>query len=1787
MLDRFLTTRSARRFDAIGIHLASPEMIRDWAKPTNPRSFNTGEVKKPETINYRTFKPERDGLFCEQIFGPVKDWECYCGKYKRVKHKDVVCERCGVEVTRSDVRRRKMGFIQLAAPVTHIWFFRGYPSYLSLLMDLSPKELERVIYYEAYLTLDPGDSPLDVKQIIPDEQRQELLKQGYRFRVDTGAAAVKTALESMSLADETADLEAELKVTVSKMKQEKIRKRLTALRGFEKSGNHPSWMIIEALPVMPPELRPLVALDGGRFASSDLNDLYRRIINRNNRLRKLSGMSAPELILRNERRMLQESVDAIIDNGKHGREIKGHNNRPMKSLSLMLKGKQGRFRQNLLGKRVDYSGRSVIVVGPELKLHQCGLPKKMALDLFKPFVIRKLQERDHNVTVKHAKNMVEDLDDEIWEALEEVIEEHPVLLNRAPTLHRLGIQAFQPHLVEGKAIRIHPLVCSAFNADFDGDQMAVHVPLSPEAQIEAKFLLSSTRNILKPAHGNPVAVPELDMVLGCNYLTKDVEKNSKYRLGRGGHIDGEADGGDGKRTLSFANPDDVIYAYDTNKIGIHEWVNVRIDSSGYSGVIQTTPGRVLFNQNIPKEMLWECEDIRGETVRLPFINREMKTKELDRLVSECFEQLGNRCAVEMLDHLKDIGFKYATISGLSLAITDFVVPVDRAALRSQAEEEVRQIREQYEAGEISDGERYNRTVGVWAKLTEDVQDSLFQTLQKSTPEQRIPSLPSPGSPELPGEAPPALPSGEDETAPPALPTLDGQGGNGETGGNLPQPFESALAAEESYARGFNPEHIMADSGARARYDQMRQISGMRGLMAKPDGSIIETPIFTSLREGLSVLEYFISTHGARKGLADTAIKTSSSGYLTRKLVDVAQDVIVTEEDCGTMNGVVKTMIEADEEGSSLAQIAIGRVAAKDILDPADGSVLIEANELITAEKAKRIDDAEVYEATFRSPLNCEAAAGVCRMCYGADLSTHRLVDIGEAVGIIAAQSIGEPGTQLTMRTFHTGGAATAGTAEEAVVRVRAREGRAVFSNLDTAVRPNGDLIALRNGRLIVEGDGGREMENRRVSTGSILLVQDGQRVEKDMPLFREPDHVPVLTKAAGTVRFDDILQGDTMEESIDEATGQRDLVITEYRDKIPRIEIVAEHGADAGIAIESYILPAQARLSVKEGETVSPGDTLARVPLETAKTSDIVSGLPRVQALFEASKPKDPAIITEIDGEVSFEGRSRNQQVVRVTPKDAPENFREYKISIGKFIRVQPGDHVVAGDKLTEGLENPHDLLDVKGRDETYRHLVREIKGVYRRQGERINDKHVEVIIRQMMRKVQITDRGDSDFLVGEMVTHGAFQKENRRIFGKTISREMTVAIDDIQEDHLGGALAEDVDNPAGGILATKGEKLTKKLIRQLQRASIRERIETATLKEAEEEYYQTKLAEDVVSADGTVLAKKGANVTKKLIQMLRKQVVVDSVEQISVEAAEEEYRGCKVGSDIPAPAGYLFAEKGGIVTKKLITRLRKAGVETLEVAVESEEAETQTASVSLKEAEKEYHQSTLAADAAAPEGFSLAKKDEIITKSLALQLRRDSIETLEAVRERPAIETIQVAIEKPYVSEVRLVLNQDARPAQATPILQGIKRASLSTDSFISAASFEETTRVLANAAAYGRWDALTGLKENLIMGRLIPAGTGIASNRQVEAQPIERIMRQDAIPQLPQEDGEGEEEDGDSLFREKLIEPDHSEDDAEQGFPDDEENAEMPLDIPGLEFEIDGSAEEWDDESGESAEE
>ena len=1805
-----MTSQSARRYNSIAIHLASPETIREWARPTNPdqHKHTKGEVTKPETINYRTFKPERHGLFCEAIFGPVKDWECYCGKYKRVKNKDVVCERCGVEVTKSDVRRRKMGYINLAAPVAHIWFCKSHPNYLSLLTNLSPTDLKRVIYYEAYLTLDPGNAPLEAKQVISSEERKQYLSEGYKFRAETGAEAVKAVLEAMPLEEEIADLEADLRATTSKMKSQAIRKRLSVLRRILASGNDPSWMVLEALPVMPPELRPLVALDGGRFATSDLNDLYRRVINRNNRLKKLAGVSAPEVIMRNERRMLQEAVDALIENSEtRGRPVLGPGRRPLKSLDMMLKGKGGRFRQNLLGKRVDYSGRSVIVVGPELELHQCGLPKRMALELFKPFIIRKLQEQDLTITIKRAKDMVEELEEPVWEALEEVIQEHPVLLNRAPTLHRLGIQAFQPHLVEGSAIRIHPLVCSAFNADFDGDQMAVHVPLSPEAQIEAKFLMLSTRNILKPAHGNPVAVPELDMVLGCNYLTKDVEKDPDYRLGLGGHIEsGEsaprrqvelAGGRIAERSagIVFANPDDALYAYNTGKIGIHEWVNVRIESEEGGAVIETTPGRVLFNQHIPKEMLWECEDVRGETAMLPFINREMKTKELDRLVSACFDQLGNRAAVEMLDHLKDIGFQYSTISGLSLAITDFVIPVDKAELRRRAEAEVQEIQNEYEAGAISDGERYNRTVAVWAKLTEDVQKHLFGTLQKSTPDQQKPTLQSPAAAALaPGDSAVERADDSEENAVEDAVEGDSEGAaalapddsaESDSENAAADAVESAVedappvpagvgalvsaesgngagaldSAVEKYAPGFNPEHIMADSGARARYDQMRQISGMRGLMAKPDGSIIETPIFTSLREGLSVLEFFISTHGARKGLADTAMQTAKSGYLTRKLVDVAQDVVVTEEDCGTTEGVKKTAIDADEEGITLGASAFGRVAAADIVSPSDGAVLVTAGELVTAEKAAAIDEAKVFEASFRSPLNCEAAAGICRQCYGADLSSHRLADIGEAVGIIAAQSIGEPGTQLTMRTFHTGGAATAAE-EEIVVRARAPKGKVVYRNLETiesqsfigfkggrpsvvskeskelsetwrgselhphrvalrngalavadeegrviedsrriyagwtllvedgqeveegdplyiktssspdslveeadireavgiiaaqstregivvrARAPKGKVVyrnletkkgqsfigfkdggpsvvskelretwrgselhphwvALRNGALVIEDEEGRVIEDSGCSiyAGWTLLVEDGQEVKKGEPLYMKtsssPDsladgvpisaagggnYVPILAIADGSVRFQDVTPGETVEELIDD-TGQRELAITEYDKDIPRIEIV--DGTDAVLA--SVVLPTGALLSVRGGDKVSEGDVLARMPSAAAKTVDIVAGLPRVEALFEVSAPKDPATITQIEGEVSFEGVVRNRQVIRVTPRDFQVPHQEYKIRIGKHLQVQEGDYVEAGDQLTDGLLDPRDLLEVRGREATQKYMVREIKSVYRSQGERINDKHVEVIIRQMMRKVRITDRGDTDFLEGDQPTHAAFRRENTRVQDMTVTEEVPVPTLELQEEHIGKRLAADIADAEGYVLAKAGSTLTAELAEQVQERVHAESSETLTLEEAREGVSEKsrKLAADVTDADGNVLAYAGTKITKKLIDSLKKEMVAEGSVEATLDEAEDDsengYYGYKLAADVTGADGSVLASAGDKITKKMTETLRKEMVAEGSVEATLDEA--------VDDSEDGYYGEKLAEAVTNEAGEVFAEAGDKITKKLVETLR-------------------------------------------------------------------------------------------------------------------------------------------------------------------------------------------------------
>lgn len=1285
-------------FDTISVGIASPELIKQWAKETachckNP-NCTCGEVRKPETINYRTFRPERDGLFCEAIFGPQKDWECTCGKYKRIKHRGIVCDRCGVEVIKSSVRRERMGYIQLVAPVTHIWFFKGTPSSIGCLLELSLRELEKVVYFESYIVLDPGDSPLNYKDLLTEDEYQKYSKR-YNFRADMGAQAVEELLSAIDFEREVEIARQELAETGSKLKAKKIRKRLKLIMDFLKSENRPEWMILDVIPVIPPELRPLVALDGGRFATSDLNDLYRRVINRNNRLKRLMELRAPDVIIRNEKRMLQESVDALLDNGKHGRVVRGPGNRPLKSLSDMLKGKPGRFRQNLLGKRVDYSGRSVIVVGPELQLHQCGLPKRMALELFKPFIIHKLQERGYAQTIKSAKKMAEKVAPDVWEVLEEVIAEHPILLNRAPTLHRLGIQAFQPVLIEGKAIQINPLVCKAYNADFDGDAMAVHVPLATEAQIEARLLLSSTRNILKPAHGGPVAVPELDLVLGCSYLTK--EKPNGTFPSRKSHESLEGPGV-GKVPV-FSNPDEVLYAHDCKTIDVHNPIDVRIDGR----IIRTTVGRVIFNQILPEKLTFVDETLG---VELPFCNKELRSRELEQLVALSFDKCGNRRTVQFLDELKSLGFHYATLAGISIAVTDLVSPPDKEKLRQAAEREVEEIEESYRAGDMTDGERYNKVVSIWSNLTQQVQDSLFEALLKGR---------------------------EDE-------------------------FE-----------GFNPVYIMADSGARSKPEPIRQIAGMRGLMTKPSGEIIERPIFASFREGLTVLEYFISTHGARKGLSDTAIKTASSGYLTRKLVDVAQDVIITEEDCGTLNGITKTSL-FEEESSFSGKIA-GRVAARDIVHSIvhpDGEVseevLVKAGELITKDIAKKIEDAGIPEVRIRSVLTCETAHGVCRKCYGTDLATGKLVDIGEAIGIVAAQSIGEPGTQLTMRTFHTGGVVSSALEQSEIVA--RRSGTVKYHNIETAIkRDNGisrKIVLSRNSQISIHDENGYEIERHNVPIGATLEVEDGVLVEKDCVLLEwDPYYVPILTQVSGTVKFEDIIDNVTAREDIDESTGQRASVIIEYKgeDYLARVEI---HCGDGKVV--PYQMPTGAHLVVSNGDVISTGDILARIPREILKAKDIVTGLPRVTELFEARKPKENALISEIDGEVSFEGTSRGMRIIKIKDPISSMESSPYRVPIGKHIIVQEGDKVTAGESLTDGPIDPSDILHIKGENEVQSYLVDEVQKVYQAFGERINDKHIEAIVRQMMRKVRITSPGDTEFLEGDEVNKIIFQRENGRV---------------------------------------------------------------------------------------------------------------------------------------------------------------------------------------------------------------------------------------------------------------------------------------------------------------------------------------------------------------------------------------------------------------------------------------
>jgi DNA-directed RNA polymerase subunit beta' len=1262
-------------FDSIRISLASPEKIRSWSH---------GEVTKPETINYRTFKPEKDGLFCARIFGPVTDWECLCGKYKRMKHRGVICDKCGVEVTLSKVRRERLGHIELASPCSHVWFFKGLPSRIGHLLDMSLRELERVLYFEAYVTIDAGDAPLKERELLTEEKFRQL-QQEYpgKFVAMMGAEAIKELLKRVDIDELAAELRTKMKNENSQQKKIKFAKRLKVVEAFVKSGNKPEWMILDVIPVIPPELRPLVPLDGGRFATSDLNDLYRRVINRNNRLKKLIELHAPDVIVRNEKRMLQEAVDALFDNGRRGRILRGANNRPLKSLSDTLKGKQGRFRQNLLGKRVDYSGRSVIVVGPELHLHQCGLPKKMALELFKPFIYNRLEQGGHCTTVKAAKEMVERQDSVVWDILEEVIKDHPVLLNRAPTLHRLGIQAFEPVLVEGKAIKIHPLVCTAFNADFDGDQMAVHIPLSPEAQIEASVLMLSTQNLLSPASGQPVAVPTQDMVLGVYYLTRP-KPGAKGEGRTFGSIEevlmawdsGEVETQTSIRLRYSGSLIDMTTAYDEQAIVHAEAIEAK------NHMLNTTVGRVILHDHMPKGF--------------PFINGLLKKKGLGQLVSYTYLRYGPEMTVTMLDHIKQLGFFYATKAGITISIDDLIVPPGKREFVDNAQNEVVKVDQQYRDGAITNGERYNKVIAIWSDVTEKISDMMFNEMERA----------------------------------------------------------------EKASHGFNPILLMADSGARGSKQQIRQLAGMRGLMAKPSGEIIETPITANFREGLTVQQYFISTHGARKGLADTALKTADSGYLTRRLVDVAQDVIISEADCGTVDGIyVGSIVESGEIIEPLRDRIVGRVSLEKIKDY-EGHVIVEINQEITEDLASAIQAAGIERVKIRSVLTCESRRGACVRCYGRNLATGKLVEIGEAVGVIAAQSIGEPGTQLTMRTFHIGGTASR-VAEQTSLEAK-NAGTIKFHQLQTVRNQEGFLVAMnRNGVLAIMDEKGREKERYTIVYGAKLKVNEGDHVKVGATLVEwDPYTFAILTEVSGTIQFKDLLEGVTMHEELDEVTGLSRWVVTDSPDekRQPTIQI----RDDKHKVLRKYLIPSRAHLMVADGDEVHQGDVLAKIPRETTKTKDITGGLPRVVELFEARKPRETAVITEIDGIVKYGDITKGQRKIMVINENGVE--REYALPRGVHVNVQEGEHVRAGEPLMDGPRNPHDILAVLGEKELQAYLVNEIQEVYRLQGVNINDKHIEVIVRQMMRWIKVEDVGDTEFLVDEQVDKFRFQEENERV---------------------------------------------------------------------------------------------------------------------------------------------------------------------------------------------------------------------------------------------------------------------------------------------------------------------------------------------------------------------------------------------------------------------------------------
>ncbi len=1289
LLELFKQVQQDEEFDAIRIGLASPEKIRSWSY---------GEVKKPETINYRTFKPERDGLFCAKIFGPIKDYECLCGKYKRLKHRGVICEKCGVEVTLAKVRRERMGHIELASPVAHIWFLKSLPSRLGLVLDMTLRDIERVLYFEAYVVTDPGLTPLKRCQLLTEDDYLAKVEEfGDDFSASMGAEGIRALLRALDLNKEIDTLRRDLEATSSDAKVKKLAKRLKVLEGFKNSNIKPDWMIMEVLPVLPPELRPLVPLDGGRFATSDLNDLYRRVINRNNRLKRLLELKAPEIIVRNEKRMLQEAVDSLLDNGRRGKAMTGANKRPLKSLADMIKGKGGRFRQNLLGKRVDYSGRSVIVVGPQLKLHQCGLPKKMALELFKPFIFNKLELLGLATTIKAAKRLVEQEVPEVWDILEEVIREHPVMLNRAPTLHRLGIQAFEPQLVEGKAIQLHPLVCAAFNADFDGDQMAVHVPLSLEAQMEARTLMLASNNVLSPANGEPIIVPSQDIVLGLYYGTRE-------RIGARGE------------GMSFSDIAEVSRAYESRQLDLHAriWVRIRENLVGADGEIapkvtryETTVGRALLSEILPDGLPFDL------------LNKPLKKKEISRLINAAFRRCGLRETVIFADKLMQAGFGIATRAGISFGVHDMRIPGQKHELIRSAETEVKEIESQYTSGLVTVGERYNKVVDIWSRCGEQVGKVMMDQL------------------------------GAEEV--------------------------SDRHGKKLRQEAFNSIYMMADSGARGSAAQIRQLAGMRGLMAKPDGSIIETPITANFREGLNVLQYFISTHGARKGLADTALKTANSGYLTRRLVDVTQDLVVTEDDCSTQNGVsMKALVEGGEVVEALKERILGRVLAVDILHPETQDLLYPAGTLLDEEGVDAIDNLGIDEVKVRTPLTCDTRWGVCAKCYGRDLGRGSLVNVGEAIGVIAAQSIGEPGTQLTMRTFHIGGAASR-TAVQSHVEAKSAGTVRFAPTMRYVTNAKGDKVVIsRSGEVVIVDDNHRERERHKVPYGALLSVTDGKAVKPGSGIAMwDPHHRPIVTEYAGTVKFENVEENQTVARQIDEVTGLATLVVIDPKRRAgaaakgvrPSVKLINEQGEEVRIAGTDHAVnisfPVGAVIAVRDGQQVAVGEVLARIPQETSKTRDITGGLPRVAELFEARSPKDAGTLAEVTGTVSFGKDTKGKQRLVITDTDNQQH--EYLIPKDKHVLVHDGQVVNKGELIVDGSTDPHDLLRLLGVESLARYIIDEVQDVYRLQGVKINDKHIEVIVRQMLRRIQIEDPGDTTFIQGEQVERAELLEENEK----------------------------------------------------------------------------------------------------------------------------------------------------------------------------------------------------------------------------------------------------------------------------------------------------------------------------------------------------------------------------------------------------------------------------------------